>query len=165
MSNLYNKSEISLYYFLNYMMEYNLMLPNFRNKYDMLCAKYQQVFKEKVPLFVHLYKLLQVLENNEKLNCDGKDVENKISVTEYDNSCSYVNLLVVKAKEKNNKQQFLKRLIFGLEPKLRSAVMKALVAKRKKLLLSDLNVEDFEGKFKQPHNIILIIVIFRDSRG
>lgn len=67
---------------------------------------------------------------------------------EYDNSSSYVNLLVVKAKEKNNKQQFLKRLIFGLEPTLRTAVMKALVAKRKKLLLSDLNVEDFEGFIK-----------------
>lgn len=87
-----------------------------------------------------------MLENNDKLNCDNKVPENKISISEYDSSCNYVNLLVVKAKEKNNKQQLLKRLIFGLDPTLRSAVMKALVAKRKKLLLSDLSVDDFEGK-------------------
>lgn len=86
-----------------------------------------------------------MLENNDKLNCDTKVPESKILISEYENSCNYVNLLVVKAKEKNNKQQLLKRLIFGLEPTLRTAVMKALVAKRKKLLLSDLNVDDFEG--------------------
>lgn len=43
MCNLYNKSEICLYYFLNSIMEYNLMIPNFTNKYDLLHAKYQQV--------------------------------------------------------------------------------------------------------------------------
>lgn len=46
---LYSKSELCLYYFLHYLVQNNLLLPNFKGKFDLLHLKYEQVsFLKKV---------------------------------------------------------------------------------------------------------------------
>lgn len=50
LSNLYIKSEICLYYFFNCLVEHELLMPNFKNKYDVLRLKYEQVFEIMVDL-------------------------------------------------------------------------------------------------------------------
>lgn len=47
---LYSKSELCLYYFLTYLVRNNLLLPNFKGKFDILHLKYEQVRENSLAL-------------------------------------------------------------------------------------------------------------------
>lgn len=70
----------------------------------------------------------------------------RISVTERDAPNTYPNSLVIKARERNRKQLFLRKLMFGLRPSLRMAALKALMPKKKK----ELNLIQ-DGKYISEH--------------
>ncbi|KAJ8941237.1 hypothetical protein NQ318_015669 [Aromia moschata] len=117
---LYVKSEVSLYRFLDYLLQNNWMLSNFKTRYDVLQAKYGEITL-----------------NEKSGNVDLK--QDKIIVAERNDSnfsqynCSSI---LVKAKLKSRKQLILKRLmLFGLKPSLRMAALKMLTCKRKKISL------------------------------
>lgn len=125
---LYNKSELCLYRFLDYLFRNNWMLSNFKTRYDVLNAKYGQM-----------------LTTDKSLESDNK--QDKIIVTERTDSNTTTqnnfSSVLVKAKLKNRKQLILKRLmLFGLKPSLRMAALKMLTCKKKRITLSDLGTEE-----------------------
>lgn len=96
-----------------------------------------------------------MLKSDRKMgDLDGKLLERQISVAEKD--CDNLNLLVIKAKCKNKNQRLLKRFMFALKPNLRKQTLNALMMKKQKLWISDLNSEDLEGSFFLLRIIIIL---------
>jgi hypothetical protein len=126
---LYNKSELCMYRFLDYLVQNNWMLSNFKSRYDGLHIKYGQL-----------------------ISCSKQDEEDsksdKIVVSEKNDSSSSQNnfsSVLVKAKLRNKKQLILKRLmLFGLKPSLRMAALKMLTYKKKILPLTDSGQDEEE---------------------
>ncbi|XP_022917988.1 zinc finger protein 271-like [Onthophagus taurus] len=109
---LYGKSELCFFFFLTALAQNNILTPNFKNRYDVLSVKYEHALK------------IDDRNDNYKQEC-------RISVMEKDSSvCSSS---IVKAKQKNRKQQLLKRLMFGLKPSLRMAALKLFTNKKKSI--------------------------------
>lgn len=54
------------------------------------------------------------------------------------------NSLVIRVKQRNRRQQLLKRLMFSLKPSLRMAALKMFMSK-KKIAINDLCPEDIKG--------------------
>lgn len=80
-----------------------------------------------------------------------------------------MNVLLVKAKQKNRKQMLLKRLmLFGLKPSLRMAALKMLMCKKKKISLCDLSKDELDGEsmffkytsclisYTGPYNVVIV---------
>ncbi|EFA10176.2 uncharacterized protein LOC658526 isoform X4 [Tribolium castaneum] len=126
---LYSKSELCMYRFLDYLLQNNWMLSNFKSRYDNLHVKYGQ--------------MISCNKNEEE---DSKS--DKIVVSEKTDSSSLQNSfssVLVKAKLRNKKQLILKRLmLFGLKPSLRMAALKMLTSKKKVLPLADSGQEEEE---------------------
>lgn len=73
------------------------------------------------------------------LKTDGKlDQNQKITIAEKDG-------IVVKARNKNRKEQLLARLLAGLKPSLRTAAIKAIRKQNKKIQLVDYLTDNIEG--------------------
>lgn len=121
---LYTKSELSLYYFLHTLMQNNLLMSNYQAKYDMLHAKYEQMLKPE--------------DKGEGEKGDGGKAS---SGNEKEPHAS----IIVKARNRNRKEHFLKKLMAGLKPSLKGAALRALAKKNKKISLSDYltdNIDD-----------------------
>ncbi|XP_019871713.2 myoneurin [Aethina tumida] len=123
---LYTKSELCLYRFLDYLVVNNWMLSNFKTRYDVLQVKYGQMASTPVKDHEVKFDKIIVTEKNDSNSTDN-----------------YFSSVMVKAKLKNRKQLILKRLmLFGLKPSLRMAALKMLTCKKKKISLTDEEVEE-----------------------
>lgn len=128
-SVLYTKSEVCLYQILHCLTQNSWMLSNYKNKYDALHIKFQQL-----------------LANEEKVIEQECKLGDKKMLNDGDEHQKDVNVLMIKTKQNNRKQMLLKRLmLFGLKPSLRMAALKMLMVKKKKISVCDLSNDDFEG--------------------
>ena len=59
--SLYSKSELCLFYFLHALSQHNIMAPNFKNRYDVLSIKYEQVIGWRIPLGVRGSRFVWVI--------------------------------------------------------------------------------------------------------
>lgn len=72
---------------------------------------------------------------------DYKSAENRISVMEKDIT---QNSLIIRVKQRNRKQQLLKKLMFSLKPSLRMAALKMFMNK-KRIIINELYPDDIKG--------------------
>nr|XP_023022466.1 zinc finger protein 583-like isoform X2 [Leptinotarsa decemlineata] len=125
---LYNKSELCLYKFLDYLLRNNWMLSNFKTRYDVLQARYGQISSDKGTDMDAKHDKIMIQEKSE-----------------FDSIQNNFNSVTVKAKLKNRKQLILKKLmLFGLKPSLRMAALKMLACKKQNISLSDNEKEENE---------------------
>lgn len=52
---LYGKSELCFYYFLHSLAQNNILVTNFKNRYDVLAIKYEQVHSSF--LYINIFKI------------------------------------------------------------------------------------------------------------
>lgn len=64
------------------------------------------------------------------------------------------NTLIIKAKQKNRRQQLLRRLMFGLKPSLRMAAFKVLMNKKRKPPNNNI-----DGTYFIVNNVVFVFVI------
>lgn len=161
---LYTNSDRCFYNILSALIQNNILLPNYKSRYEELHYKYTQVERSfgSVGVGKHVgnfqnfneqpsEKLSEEKENeNSKIDNQFDDNKGSINVTETNDLDSdkknALKMLIVKAKQKSYKQRFIRRLmLYGLKPNLRVASMKTVFCKKK---ISVVNIrKKIEGLF------------------